>query len=292
MMKTNIPAWPLDQADHLAEALREQGESEEQILEFTSALIRLEEWQAPAPTPEDTLQLVDHLRSHVPAGSPIRQALQARRTGLLAEFFLLLKLVRTQVSIFQPSFWLASAVIVLLGGMLILSGPVLNPTFVLQVIGPLLSYLGTATAFRGHGLYMLEFELACPPSPRQLTLARLMIVLCYDIGLGLLLSLSIWSYSGFGFWLITLHWLAPLLLGAGLTLLLSLRIPLHHSAMISYVGWLAVLVSAMIGQNAVQGSISVFSSMTEQGFGLAGLAMMSAVIIFLPRAITGLLPRK
>jgi hypothetical protein len=290
-MKTTISAWPLDQADHLAQALREQGEAEEQIVALISALMRLEEWQAPTPTPEDTRQLVAHLRSFLPAGSPIRQALQARRTGLLAEFFILLKLVRTQVSIFQPSFWLASAVIVFLGGLLILSGPVFNPTFLLQVLGPLLSYLGTATAFRGHGLYMLEFELACPPSPRQLTLARLIIVLCYDIGLGLLLTLSFWSLDDLGFWLITLHWLAPLLFGVGLTLLFSLRIPLHQAAMVSYVGWLAVLVSAMISKNAVQSSISVFSSLTEVAFGLGGLVMMGAMILFLPRAITALLPR-
>jgi hypothetical protein len=290
-MKINIPLWPLDQADHLAQALREQGEAEDQIPELTAALMRLNHWQSPSPSVDETRQLIAQLMPYSPASSPIRRSVQTHRTDPLAEFILLLRLVRIQVSIFQSSFWLASVVIVLLGGMLILSGPVLNPFFLLQVIGPLLSYLGTATAFRGHGLYMLEFELACPPSPRQLTLARLIIVLCYDIGLGLLLSLSFWSLGNLGFWLITLHWLAPLLLGVGLTLLLSLRIPLHQAAMISYVGWLAVLVSAMISLNAVQSSISVFSNMTELGFSLAGLAMMGAVILFLPRAITSLLPR-
>ena len=30
--------------------------------------------------------------------------------------------------------------------------------------------------FRASGMKMLEFELACPPSPRQLTLARLIVV--------------------------------------------------------------------------------------------------------------------
>jgi hypothetical protein len=290
-MNKNIPAWPLDQADHLSQALREQGEVEDQIPELTSELMRLKDWQAPSPSVDETHQLVAQLRPYTPAASPIRWAVQDRRTGPLAEFILLLRLVRTQVSIFQSSFWLASVVIAFLGDMLILSGPVLNPIFLLQVIGPLLSYLGTATAFRGHGLYMLEFELACPPSPRQLTLARLIIVLCYDIGLGLLLTLSFWSLGDLGFWQITLHWLAPLLFGVGLTLLFSLRIPLHQAAMVSYVGWLAVLVSAMISKNAVQSSISVFSSLTEVAFGLGGLVMMGAMILFLPRAITALLPR-
>ena len=182
--------------------------------------------------------------------------------------------------------------IVLFGGLLILGGPDLNPTFLLQVTGPLLSYLGTTVAFRGNGLHILEFELACPPSPRQLTLSRLIIVLSYDILLGLLLSTFLWSFSGFSFWLLTLHWLAPLLLGIGLTLLLSLRIPIHQAAGISYVGWLAILVAGMISQNGIQRLAGTFSYGVELGFALAGLVMLGIVLMFLPKAITGLLPRQ
>jgi hypothetical protein len=291
-MKDFTPSWPLDEEDHLADALREQGEPAEAILEFSRSLMQLTEWQAPVPAQEDTRQLIERLTSYMPVreASPVRQAVRARPVGLAGEFVALLRLARAQVSIFQSSFWLASSVIVLIGGALILIGPVLNPTFLLQVIGPLLSYLGTAAAFRGNGLHMLEFELACPPSPRQLTLARLVIVLCYDIALGLLLSLLLALTAGFSFWPITLHWLAPLLLGAGLTLLLSLRMPVSQAAAISYVGWLALLVSALISQNGVHGSVSVFTGPTEVGFGLAGLALLGGVILWLPRAVQRMLP--
>ncbi len=289
-MKDPTPSWPLDQEHHLADALREQGAPDEEIPELARSLMRLKEWQTPTPTSEDTLQLVERLVPHLPATSDIRRAVRNRHPGLLGEFVGLLRLVQTQVSLFQPSFWLASSVIVFLGALLILSGPILNPTFLLQVIGPLLSYLGTATAFRGSGLHMLEFELACPPSPRQLTLARLAIVLCYDITLGLFLSLFLRIFSNFSFWLITLHWLAPLLLGTGLTLLLSLRIPVSRAAVISYVGWLVILASALIEQNSVQTSVSVFPSLTEIGFGLAGLTMVVGVILWLPKTVQRMLP--
>ncbi len=289
-MKDFTYSWPLDQEDHLADALREQGTPEEKIPELTQSLMRLKEWQAPTLTAGDSRQLVERLASHLPAVSDIRRAVRNHPPGLLGEFVDLLRLVQTQVSLFQMSFWLASSVIILLGGLLILSGPILNPTFLLQVIGPLLSYLGIATAFRGSGLHMLEFELACPPSPRQLTLARLVIVLCYDIALGLFLSLVLRVSSNFSFWLITLHWLAPLLLGTGLTLLLSLRIPVSRAAVISYVGWLVVLASALIEQNSVQTSVSVFSGLTELGFGLAGLAMLVGVILWLPKTVQCMLP--
>ena len=290
-MKTAIPAWSLDQVENLAEALRDQGVPQEEILELSKTLMRLNEWKAPSTSQADEQQLVERLLPYLPSFSPTRQALRARPNGLAYEFFTLLRLVRTQVSLFQPSFWLASSVIVMLGGLLILGGPAVNPIFLLQVISPLLSYLGTTVAFRGNGLHMLEFELACPPSPRQLTLARLIIVLSYDIVLGLLLSTFLWSFSGTSFWLLTLHWLAPLLLGTGLTLLLSLRIPIHQAAGISYVGWLAVLVVGIINQNGVQRLAFTFSHGVELGFALTGVVMVGLVLICLPKAITGWLPR-
>jgi hypothetical protein len=291
-MKIPTLARPLDQIEYLAVALREQGTTEEQISELSKSLMRLNKWQAPSPTYADEKQLIERLLPYVSSTSPTRRVVRVRPNSLVSEFFALLILVRTQVSLFQLSFWLASCLIVLLGGLLTLGGPVLNPTFLLQVTGPLLSYLGTTVAFRGNGLHMLEFELACPPSPRQLTLSRLIIVLSYDIVLGLLLSTFLWSFSRFSFWLLTLHWLAPLLLGTGLTLFLSLRIPIHQAAGISYVGWLAVLVAGMISQNGIQRLTGTFSYGTELVFALAGLVMVGMVLIFLPKAITGLLPRQ
>ena len=107
----------------------------------------------------------------------------------------------------------------------------LGRAIALQIIGPLLSYLAAASVFRGIGLNVLEFELACPPSPRQLTVARLIIVLGYDIVLGLVASLILSLQGNEEIMALTLHWVAPLFLVFGLTLLLSLRIPIQHAAM-------------------------------------------------------------
>src|SRR5262249_5783663 len=162
----------------LVALLSEQGLPEAELAATAAALHVLGEWPAPAPAPVDTLRLVEHLLPLVPApASPVRQALRARRSGLVGEFWLMLRLVRTQVSVLAPSFWLASLVVVALGALLVAAAPNLGPALVLQVAGPLLAYIGTASAFRASGRHMLEFELACPPSPRQLTLARLILVL-------------------------------------------------------------------------------------------------------------------
>src|SRR5258707_1286704 len=77
---------------------------------------------------------------------------------------------------------------------------------------------------RGVGLGAGECEIACPASPVQLTLARLAVVLGYDVALGLCLSVVGWlraMHAGASFLAVTLHWSMPLLLVAGLALVLS-----------------------------------------------------------------------
>jgi len=293
MTPSNSPSWPLDSADHLAAALREDGLSEDEIAATAAALLPLAHWTVPAPTPDETRQLVERLLPQVPRpASPVRGALRARPAGLAGEFWLVLKLVRTQVNILAPSFWLASALVVALGGLLVAAAPNLSRSLVLQVVGPLLAYISTASAFRAGGLHMLEFELACPPSPRQLTLARLGLVLSYDLGLGLLLNLLLWPQSGSAFWLLTLHWLAPLLLAAGLTLLLSLRLPIGQAAALTYTGWLVALALALINSNGVQSPISPIPAGAEVALGAAGLVLLAIMLLALPRAVPGMLPRR
>ena len=69
---------------------------------------------------------------------------------------------------------------------------------------------------------MLELELVCPPSPVQVTIARLVLVLGYDLALGLAWGLALWVAG------------TP----QGLALLLSLRLFVKTAAARAYGGWL------------------------------------------------------
>src|SRR6266566_9287944 len=231
--------WPFERPEQLAEALREQGATPEERADLLPALRRLSEWQAPQPEPADTRRLLARLATELPAPSPVRQAIREhrQRTGI----FWLLATARAQVSLFGPAFWLVSALVTLVGAVVVLSKVLPDQELVLRASGPLLAYLGTIVAFRGPGLRVLELELVCLPSPLQLALARLVIVLGYDVGLGLALSLALWA-SGTGQVLaLTLAWLMPLFLVAGLALLLSLRLPVRAAASLAYGSWLAIL---------------------------------------------------
>ena len=176
-----------------------------------------------------------------------------------------------------------------LGTLLVLNSSAdLNQTVLLRLGGPLLAYLAALSAFRGIDQGVLEFELACPPSLLQLTLARLVVVLGYDIGLGLLLSATLTAWSGESFQAITLHWMMPLLLVMGLALLLSLRLSNFLSASIAYGGWLGLLGVSSLAEKIGLRSINL-NTTGELVLGLAGLALLALALLNIKKALPALL---
>jgi len=236
-------SWPFERPEQLTDALREQGASPEESADLLPALRRLSEWQSPQPEPADTRRLLARLTAELPALSPVRQAIREHRQHRIS---FLLSTARAQVSLFGLDFWLVSALVTLVGAAVVLSNMRLNQEMVLRASGPLLAYLGTIIAFRGSGLRVVELELVCLPSPLQLALARLVIVLGYDVGLGLVLSLLLWAGGSGQVLTLTLSWLMPLLLVAGLALLLSLRLSMQAAASLAYGSWLAVLAISSV----------------------------------------------
>ncbi len=277
-------SWPFERPEQLADLLREQGATPEERADLLPALRRLSEWQAPQPEPADTRRLLARLATELPAPSPVRQAIREhqQRTGI----FWLLATARAQVSLFGPAFWLVSALVTLVGAVVVLSNLLPDQELVLRASGPLLAYLGTIVAFRGPGLRVLELELVCLPSPLQLALARLVIVLGYDVGLGLALSLALWA-SGTGQVLaLTLAWLMPLLLVAGLALLLSLRLSVQAAASLAYGSWLAVLA---IGTTSNLQTFLLAPALSVLP-GCIGLALLVIALLRLQTGMHRLLP--
>ena len=277
-------SWPFERPEQLADLLREQGATPEERADLLPALHRLSEWQAPQPEPADTRRLLARLATELPAPSPVRQAIREhqQRTGI----FWLLATARAQVSLFGPAFWLVSALVTLVGAVVVLSKVLPDQELVLRASGPLLAYLGTIVAFRGPGLRVLELELVCLPSPLQLAMARLVIVLGYDVGLGLALSLALWA-SGTGQVLaLTLAWLMPLFLVAGLALLLSLRLSVQAAASLAYGSWLAVLA---IGTTSNLQTFLLAPALSVLP-GCIGLALLVIALLRLQTGMHRLLP--
>ncbi|MEO8288270.1 MAG: hypothetical protein ABI670_17735 [Chloroflexota bacterium] len=294
-MKDNSTSPAVSDTIRLAAMLREQGEEEQDIATLARALSRLQEWQAPAPTAVETTRLLSALTPLLPTTStalttsispasptvptvptvpivpavrsvvepsPVRQALLSQSVRPQRELTLFFNVALAQVGLLRPAFWIASAAIVLVGTLAVLSGLSVDQAFTLRALGPLLAVISINSLVRSANLRVLEIEMSCPVSPVKLALARLMVVLGYDIALGLIMSLLLWGTQGAGASLLrlTLHWLAPLLLVAGAALLLSIRMHPAAAASTAYAGWLLVLSAAML-----EGKEGVLTALLTQG---------------------------
>jgi hypothetical protein len=136
----------------------------------------------------------------------------------------LLAAIRSQIPVVGLPFWLGCAAVIVLG---VLAGslwldPVVSP---LLLTAPPLAALGVGYAFRAIDTGMAELERACPAHPVELALARLLLVVGFDLVLALLLlpwNAGTPLVSGGDVGLI-LDWLAPLLLSSGVSLLCTQR---------------------------------------------------------------------
>lgn len=229
--------------DDLRERLRELDATPAEIAAWTPLVRRLAEWPEGHITPADQRHLLSVLEQAIPLHAAVRQAIREQTPRRVTA---LLITARTQVRLFGLGFWLVSALITLLGAAVVLGKMIPDQELALRVSGPLLAYLGTIVAFRGRGARVLELELVCLPSPLQLAIARLVIVLGYDVGLSLVLSLVLWAGGSGQVLTLTLAWFMPLLLVAGLALLLMLRFSVRTASAVAYGSWLAFLAMSAV----------------------------------------------
>jgi hypothetical protein len=279
----------VERHDRLIGLLRDQEASEQEIAEWLPVLARLDGWPERHVTATDRQQLLSTLEPLVMAASPVRLAVRAGaagRTPSLSWLYEVLRTARTQVSLLHGSFWLVSAAVTLVGAYLELSRLDAGSVFFLQALGPLLAFFGISAAFRGIERHTLECELACPPSALQLVVARLVVVLGYDVSLAIGFGAVLWRFGGVSFLAVTLHWLMPLLLVAGCALVLSLRLPSAMAAALSYVGWLSALIIANAGMQWAARLSFAIPAGGEVAMGALGLILLCVAAGYFPRAVS------
>lgn len=169
--------------------------------------------------------------------SPLRWSLNS----ISLHFWLILT---AQIRIIHRSIWIASALVILFGGVLssiALSSSIAHNHW--QQITLFLSLITTVTAASGAAFIYgaendagLELTLATPTSIRFVMLSRLVLVVGYDFTLSFIVSLALTLLFGGSLWGIMQLWVGPMLLLSSITLVLSLLIG----------SWLAMLVSFIL----------------------------------------------
>ncbi|HEX6352921.1 zf-HC2 domain-containing protein [Actinophytocola sp.] len=139
-------------------------------------------------------------------------------------------LLRAQTRLVGRSVWIASALVMTLGALLTVVGTNVGPDAplaptVLALVAPIVAAGGVAGLYSPARDPGYELVASTPAPPRLILLARLTLVVGYDVVLALLASAALVLFGGETGGLLHMigAWLGPLALLAGLSLVLGVR---------------------------------------------------------------------
>ncbi|HHW10395.1 MAG TPA: hypothetical protein GXX29_10510 [Firmicutes bacterium] len=205
-----------------------------------------------------------------------RQMLASRRSArypgvVPARLAPLFAMVVPQMRLLSMSFWLATAVIMFLGGLL--TSPALFERYhiaPLFIVAPLLAALGVAFAFRSYNSRVAAWEQSCPITPMQLVIGRLSVVVAYDIILGMISSLfTAWQGLPAPLVMIICAWLLPLIAFAAILLLFTIHLDSKSAAAIGVLIWLAFTLVTHGGSALLSLSLKSLAMALAPTIGLA-----------------------
>jgi hypothetical protein len=152
-----------------------------------------------------------------------------------------------QTQVLPRSWWLGTALVMLLSGTLALIALLVMQSKI-QDVALLLALFTTISAAAGSAFLYgpehdegFELMLATPISIRLVMLCRFVWVVGYNLSLSMLISALVALLHGGGFWTIMQFWLAPMLLIASFSLTLSLLIG----------SWLSLLAGILLEASQV-----------------------------------------
>lgn len=178
------------------------------------------------------------------AGRVLAQARRetARPSGLGAGLARAGLLLRSQMPLVHGEIWAASAGVMALGYIL---SVIADLSGVVYALAPLVAAACVSFIYGPENDPAFELALASPTSPRQILLARLVLVFGYNLGLVLAAALALLPFGlpapvvG----PLALDWLAPMTFLSAAALALSLWVGPSNAISVTYVAWLARLIA-------------------------------------------------
>lgn len=253
----------------------------------TSSAVRQRYEPAAVAVPEHLAALVAGRVADEAAARKSRQALPLRR-----RLTWLVQLVTSQVPLVRREIWPASTVVMAIGAAVSLTtaGRVGGiPGTALALLAPLAAALGIAMIYGEDNDPALELALASPTSPRLIVLARLVLVLTWDLGLAIAASLALAIVNGPAVFvpLVSL-WLGPMLLLGCLALFLSLFI--HSSLAIAAASVLWVARALEVAGPARLHDLGGFSAVLDAVWQTSPLTVTAALLLLC--VAVALVPRR
>ena len=149
-------------------------------------------------------------------------------------------LLRIQAPLVRRELWPASALVILIG---LAVAFMIGNSIVIRVVAPLVAAASLSVIYGPENDPAIELVLSCPTSPRQILLARSVLVFGYNLALALFASLALKSLVPPGlFGALILSWLGPMAFLSTAALLLSIWMETNNVITLAYIAWLAQFV--------------------------------------------------
>jgi hypothetical protein len=195
--------------------------------------------------------------------------------------------LRGQVPLVRRSIWAASAATMALGVLVaVLASGRHTSDLILSLFVPAIAGVGMAFLYGPENDPGLELALATPTSPRIVLVSRLLLVLGYDLALALGASGVVVLAHGGDVLAATPLWLGPMLLLAGISLLLSLLLS-AIAAVASALGLFVVdlVTRSNVAGRSATGPLSSIASLwqTNPAILLLALVLLMLAVLYVPR---------
>ncbi|MBW7476270.1 hypothetical protein K0T92_16155 [Paenibacillus oenotherae] len=218
---------------------------EKELLRF------LERYTVEVPTVKETAQFAEGLLQQWE-----RTAAPAPAANMRKPLYIL-RIIQSHLKLFQWSFWLASAAVLVLGLVADVASGTGSEVEPFIFTAPLLAALGVCFAFRAYGTPMFQLEMSLPVMPMMMIFGRLTIIITYNSAIGLLLSLFLHGADS-ALSLYVFSWLVPLGVSCLLALIVMLYFGLYAGVFTSIVVW-----SIQLWMNKHLGMLYLFSGKTN-----------------------------
>lgn len=143
--------------------------------------------------------------------------------------------IRHQVTLLDKSFWMASIIILIFGLLSIKSSYDIG----ILLLGPFVSIFSIYYLYRGRYYNVFEMEAVCKYSVYEITLARTIIIIVYNIIFASAMAFINYVQWNINIWFfIVITWLTPLLISYCFTLYYFYKNGIMHSIIINATTWI------------------------------------------------------
>ncbi|HEV8193673.1 MAG TPA: zf-HC2 domain-containing protein [Ktedonobacterales bacterium] len=241
---------------------------------------------ATAATPGPAPELFSHILVEIETSPVSEAAASVVAPSAQASFW---QLLRWQPRMIYRAIWIASTVgvaaVTLYAVAITLMNPRVHGAAPLVLFLPLFAAMGAAFLYGPEADPSLEVTLAAPVSTRAVLFTRMVLLLGYQLALGLAATTLVAILQGASPWMLALEWLGPMAILSSGSLLLSLLVSPVIGAGASLAVWIAQFIQfhlSLISLTAEDVATSPIWQTTPTILALAAVLFVAA-LIYVPR---------